>query len=40
LIRKNAKFNVAAIAKLEETTHHDIVAFTRNVSTSLGEEKK
>ena len=25
---------------MEEVTHHDVVAFTRTVSESLGEEKK
>ncbi|CAK8053896.1 adenylosuccinate lyase [Eupransor demetentiae] len=39
-IRKNAKFDVEGIAEIEAKTHHDIVAFTRNVSKSLGPEKK
>ncbi|MDD3382220.1 MAG: adenylosuccinate lyase [Bacilli bacterium] len=39
-IKENAKFDLQGIYKLEETTKHDIVAFTRNVSESLGEEKK
>lgn len=40
LIRANAKFDVARIAEIELVTRHDMVAFTRNVSESLGDEKK
>lgn len=39
-IREKAKFSVDRILEIEETTHHDVVAFTRCVSESLGEEKK
>lgn len=39
-IRQNAHVDVARIAELEELTHHDVVAFTRQISESLGEEKK
>ncbi|WP_367341552.1 adenylosuccinate lyase [Limosilactobacillus sp.] len=39
-IRKNAKFDVDEIARIEAVTHHDIIAFTRCVSESLGPEKK
>ncbi|MQS89118.1 adenylosuccinate lyase [Companilactobacillus mishanensis] len=39
-IAANAKFDVAEIAELEKETKHDVVAFTRDVSRSLGEEKK
>jgi len=39
-IRENAEFSVKRIEELEETTKHDIVAFTRNISEYLGEEKK
>ncbi|WP_268913366.1 adenylosuccinate lyase [Lentilactobacillus sp. SPB1-3] len=39
-IKQNAKFDVDKIADIESVTHHDIVAFTRNVSESLGEERK
>lgn len=38
--KQNAQFNVDAIAELEKVTHHDVVAFTRNVSESLGTERK
>jgi adenylosuccinate lyase len=40
LIKKHATFNVERINELEKTLHHDVVAFTRNVSESLGQEKK
>ncbi|MCF6514669.1 adenylosuccinate lyase [Lactobacillus sp. S2-2] len=39
-INENATFNVDRIDEIEAITHHDIVAFTRNVSESLGDEKK
>ncbi|KRL89042.1 adenylosuccinate lyase [Lactobacillus kalixensis] len=39
-IKKNAKFDVDEIARLESITHHDVIAFTRCVSESLGDEKK
>ncbi|RVU72400.1 MULTISPECIES: adenylosuccinate lyase [Lactobacillus] len=39
-IAKNAKFTVDRVAELEAVTHHDVVAFTRTVSESLGPEKK
>ncbi|MDO1605216.1 adenylosuccinate lyase [Lactobacillus sp. YT155] len=39
-IRDNASFDVAKINELEKETKHDVVAFTRAVSLSLGEEKK
>ncbi len=38
-LRKNATFNVDRIHEIEEITRHDVVAFTRNVSESLGDEK-
>lgn len=39
-IRQNIKFDVDKIAELELETKHDVVAFTRNLSESLGDEKK
>lgn len=39
-IRKNSKFSVKRIADIELSTQHDVVAFTRNVSESLGDERK
>jgi len=39
-IRKNASFDVERIYEIEQETRHDVVAFTRTVSESLGPEKK
>ncbi len=39
-IRAKATFDVARIHEIEEVTRHDVVAFTRAVSESLGEERK
>ncbi|MDN7243634.1 adenylosuccinate lyase [Planococcus sp. N028] len=39
-IRKNASFSVDRILEIEEETRHDVVAFTRAVSETLGEERK
>mgnify|MGYP002622717439 CR=1 FL=1 len=39
-IRRNARFSVPRIREIEEQTRHDVVAFTRAVSESLGEERK
>jgi adenylosuccinate lyase len=39
-IRQKAKFDVDRIHEIEAETRHDVVAFTRCVSESLGEEKK
>ena len=39
-IRANATFNVDRIKEIEQETRHDVVAFTRAVSESLGEERK
>ncbi len=39
-IRANARFDVNRILEIEEQTRHDVVAFTRCVSESLGEERK
>ena len=39
-IRKKATFQVSRIREIEEQTRHDVVAFTRAVSESLGEERK
>ncbi len=40
LIREHATFDVARILEIEKETRHDVVAFTRSVSESLGEERK
>ena len=39
-ILKNAKFDLKGIQELEKETKHDVIAFTRNVSSYLGEERK
>jgi len=37
---ENASFDVDRIKEIEKETRHDVVAFTRSVSESLGDEKK
>ena len=39
-LRANARFDVARILEIEQQTRHDVVAFTRALSESLGPEKK
>lgn len=39
-IQEKAKTNVARIKELEQITKHDVVAFTRQISETLGEERK
>lgn len=39
-IRENASFDVNRILEIEKETRHDVVAFTRAVSETLGEERK
>lgn len=39
-IRENAKVDVARAKDIELETRHDVVAFTRQVSETLGEERK
>ncbi len=39
-IRENARFDIDRILEIEAETRHDVVAFTRAVSESLGEERK
>jgi adenylosuccinate lyase len=39
-MRRNATFTVARIDEIEASTHHDVVAFTRCVAESLGEDSK
>ncbi len=40
LIREKATFNIDRINEIELETRHDVVAFTRAVSETLGEERK
>lgn len=39
-MRRNARFTVKRIEEIEASTRHDVVAFTRCVAESLGEESK
>ncbi|MDM5230513.1 adenylosuccinate lyase [Lysinibacillus pakistanensis] len=39
-IREKASFDVNRILEIEQETRHDVVAFTRAVSETLGEERK
>lgn len=39
-IRENASFDINRIQEIELETRHDVVAFTRAVSETLGEERK
>ena len=39
-LRQNASFDIQRIKEIEEETRHDVVAFTRAVSETLGEERK
>ncbi|MDK9866452.1 MULTISPECIES: adenylosuccinate lyase [Staphylococcus] len=39
-IRENAKVDVERAQEIEQETRHDVVAFTRQVSETLGEERK
>ncbi len=39
-LNAKASFNIDRIKEIEQQTRHDIVAFTRTVSESLGEERK
>lgn len=40
LLRQNAKFDIDRIYEIEQETRHDVIAFTRAVSESLGPERK
>ena len=40
LIREKATFDIDRILEIEAQTRHDVVAFTRAVSESLGDESK
>ncbi|HSU78956.1 MAG TPA: adenylosuccinate lyase [Candidatus Angelobacter sp.] len=39
-LREKASFSIDRILEIEQETRHDVVAFTRAVSESLGDEKK
>ena len=40
LLRQNASFDIDRIYEIEKETRHDVVAFTRAVSETCGEERK
>lgn len=40
LIEENAKVNLDRLKEIETETKHDVIAFTRAISETLGEEKK
>lgn len=40
LIHKNASYSLKRVKELEKETKHDVIAFTRAVSESLGNEKR
>ncbi|ATH94616.1 adenylosuccinate lyase [Bacillus glycinifermentans] len=40
VLRQNASFDIDRILEIEKDTRHDVVAFTRAVSETLGEERK
>lgn len=40
ILYRDARFDINRIREIEEVTRHDVVAFTRAVSETLGEEKK
>ncbi|MCJ2148464.1 MULTISPECIES: adenylosuccinate lyase [Bacillus] len=40
VLREKASFDINRILEIEQDTRHDVVAFTRAVSETLGEEKK
>ena len=39
-LREKASFNIERIHEIEAETRHDVVAFTRAVSETVGEERK
>jgi adenylosuccinate lyase len=39
-LRRNARFDIDRIHEIEQETRHDVIAFTRAVSESLGPERK
>ena len=39
-LRANASFNIDRIYEIEQETRHDVIAFTRAVSETVGEERK
>ena len=40
LLREKASFNIDRIYEIEQETRHDVIAFTRSVSETVGPERK
>ena len=40
LLQKNAGYDINKVYELEKELKHDVIAFTRSVSLTLGEEKR
>jgi adenylosuccinate lyase len=39
-IRKHARFDAARVREIEETTHHDVIAFLTNVAEHIGNDSR
>ena len=39
-IKKNAKFNISRISKIEKETKHDVIAFLTNLAENIGEDSR
>ena len=39
-IRKNARFDAVRVREIEETTHHDVIAFLTNVAEHIGNDSR
>ncbi len=39
-IRRNAKFEAARVKEIEDTTHHDVIAFLTNVAEYIGNDSR
>jgi adenylosuccinate lyase len=39
-IKKNARFDAARVKEIEETTHHDVIAFLTNVAEHIGNDSR
>lgn len=39
-IKKNARFDAARVREIEETTHHDVIAFLTNIAEHIGNDSR
>ena len=39
-IKKNARFDAARVKEIEETTHHDVIAFLTNIAEHIGNDSR